>query len=224
MFTKPTYTKKYSDEIDNEYAFDNLIFYPQILCRTCQSYKPARSKHCSICDRCVLVADHHCIWVNNCVGKGNYTYFYMFLITNTFSLTYAFIRLLTIFYTTNVYLPKNTLTLTILCGCFSVICGIFTFLQLNLAQEGMTTNEKDKWFTVHEFMRDGKLVRTQSGRWYFADPHDSDISEDSVFYSTNGYDHTEYTLRNFEIIEDPSRITNIYDRGDFLANLRDLCK
>eukprot|EP00979_Chaetoceros_neogracilis_P014927 scaffold5062_cov227-Chaetoceros_neogracile.AAC.3 len=35
---------------------------PKRICRRCQSYKPDRAHHCSICKRCILKMDHHCPW------------------------------------------------------------------------------------------------------------------------------------------------------------------
>jgi hypothetical protein len=48
-------------------------------CEPCQCVKPDRAHHCSVCGHCVLKMDHHCPWVNNCVGFANYKFFYLFL-------------------------------------------------------------------------------------------------------------------------------------------------
>ena len=57
------------------------IFDPEMLCSDCEIVRTDRSRHCSICNRCVERFDHHCPWINNCVGVGNHGVFLSFLLS-----------------------------------------------------------------------------------------------------------------------------------------------
>jgi len=52
---------------------------PHELCFDCQNVKVERSKHCILCDRCINEFDHHCPWINNCVGLQNRKVFFWFI-------------------------------------------------------------------------------------------------------------------------------------------------
>ncbi|ORY83917.1 ankyrin repeat-containing domain protein [Protomyces lactucae-debilis] len=56
-------------------------FDAQHYCVYCLMRKPLRSKHCKVCKRCVARHDHHCPWVDNCIGLRNHRSFMAYLLT-----------------------------------------------------------------------------------------------------------------------------------------------
>ncbi|KAF9926010.1 hypothetical protein FBU30_004303 [Linnemannia zychae] len=49
-------------------------------CDLCHIAKPDRCHHCKECNQCVLRMDHHCPWVNSCIGYNNLKFFYLFIL------------------------------------------------------------------------------------------------------------------------------------------------
>ncbi|KAI6652871.1 Palmitoyltransferase AKR1 isoform X2 [Oopsacas minuta] len=44
-------------------------------CFACGIFQPPKTKHCKLCDWCVRGFDHHCAWMNTCVGHRNHRVF-----------------------------------------------------------------------------------------------------------------------------------------------------
>lgn len=60
------------------------------MCPYCKVKKDLKSKHCHTCNHCIQNFDHHCSWINNCVGSKNSNYFIGFLINVIINIFYGY--------------------------------------------------------------------------------------------------------------------------------------
>ena len=73
---KPIPFDKFSEVLDRAIKEDRNLEYFCFFCRSIWSYS---AMHCQICGKCVEGFDHHCYYVNNCIGFKNHSYFLSFL-------------------------------------------------------------------------------------------------------------------------------------------------
>eukprot|EP01117_Protostelium_nocturnum_P006939 TRINITY_DN2487_c0_g1_i1.p1 TRINITY_DN2487_c0_g1~~TRINITY_DN2487_c0_g1_i1.p1 ORF type:complete len:384 (-),score=88.93 TRINITY_DN2487_c0_g1_i1:39-1190(-) len=73
----------------NSFPMDNMLYSPGKICKSCNIEKPARSKHCALCNKCISRFDHHCPWINNCIGENNLRAFLGFVLTTAMLCTYC---------------------------------------------------------------------------------------------------------------------------------------
>ncbi|KAI9301599.1 DHHC palmitoyltransferase-domain-containing protein [Cunninghamella echinulata] len=181
-----TITEKNVNTYIDIFPYDGLL-YTKKDCWTCNIPKPARSKHCPMCKSCIARLDHHCAWLNKCVGYNNHRYFFLFLFTLTQFCAYGFYLCFQIyrgmiiewgldkaylydrvsgekkpldFRTAIIHiLHRDRIigSIGILTIVVSVVVFIFTAYQLYLAGRGITTNEAFKWEVLEDAIYRGEI-------------------------------------------------------------------
>ena len=53
-------------------------------CDSCGVQRRHKAYHCGRCDVCIEGYDHHCPWISKCIGKGNLSFFNIFLCITPF--------------------------------------------------------------------------------------------------------------------------------------------
>ncbi|KAI7868939.1 DHHC palmitoyltransferase-domain-containing protein [Spinellus fusiger] len=129
-------------------------------CDTCKLYRPPRASHCRQCDNCVENEDHHCIWLNNCIGKRNYRPFFTFIVTATllccYVIVFSVVHLLSIAkqqangsFNTLFQVAPVSFVLCIVCFLLLWMVGGLTFYHCSLIMRGVTTHEQLRASLIH---------------------------------------------------------------------------
>lgn len=134
------------------------------VCDKCETYRPPRAHHCRTCQRCVKRMDHHCPWVNNCVGERNQKFFILFLLYTAVATMYGLalavgtwgLKRCVTGDCTRAYLnSERPLHLGLLCG----ICGLFCLFVTCILYDQIYSTIYD--ITPIEQLRHSSLMYTR---------------------------------------------------------------
>jgi hypothetical protein len=115
-------------------------------CKWCQKFKPDRCHHCRACRVCVLKMDHHCPWINNCVGFRNHKYFFLLIFYTAFDcnvIAWSMLESVRMSYLIETSFVKMWLVVFgfTLSGFLAALVTVFFGFHIWLACKGMTTIE-----------------------------------------------------------------------------------
>lgn len=131
-------------------------------CPECKVLRPPRAGHCRICGVCVLRLDHHCVWINSCVGQANHLSFLLtlifFLLTSLYGI---FLVLRSVcpeqpIYTALLYCPEGysehsaALSFTSVWYCSIVSLGLLHLLLVQIMNISYNVTEREARIALRE--------------------------------------------------------------------------
>ncbi|XP_041923089.1 palmitoyltransferase ZDHHC23-B [Alosa sapidissima] len=124
-------------------------------CPWCRTVRPPRAGHCRICSACIQRLDHHCVWINSCVGRANHRSFLMtlllFLLTSLYGISLVLRTvcprqnvLIALLYCPGVYSQYSS-ALCFTCAWYSSIVtgGMLHLLVLQLINVSYNVTERE---------------------------------------------------------------------------------
>ena len=211
--------RQYKDLLDIVEKGEDL----ENFCPYCLVKKTYRSLHCLICQKCIEDFDHHCFWVGNCIGKDNYTLFFIFLVyilLNTlFNVgvnIYFLIKEIDAkgddntgfpnYFKRDLFIYKLASRIVVSISCF-VICILFFIPLLSLFRMQLKTAMEKRQLRKDEKEYEKAQLREKIDEEVWEDlvlEEDTDSVELNVKEQDNNYDgkienlldhdHTEYTI------------------------------
>lgn len=106
--------------------------------------RPPHAKHCRHCEKCYLRFDHHCVWLDSCIGAGNHLSFLLLLVFVAFHGLY-FISIGLFFSAT---LHGAALLHVVLCTTAVLVLLLVQLYQITFL--GLTTYERIKRVRYNE--------------------------------------------------------------------------
>ncbi|GAN02085.1 conserved hypothetical protein [Mucor ambiguus] len=186
------------------YKYDGLIYKPKT-CITCKMQKPARSKHCSMLYRGMIIE-----WgLDKALVKDSVTG-----LQSVITFRRAFLYVL--------HHDRIIGAIGILAAVVSAVVLIFLIYQLYLASRGITTNEAFKWEMVEESIDRGELFKMVPVNKKKEEEGSSGTSTAVEGYSKK-YKKNKDTVavKEEKRVESFDEVVNIYDKG-IVGNLSEV--
>jgi len=226
-------TKEYSMENSEYKNLSSLVYNGGDIkkyCYTCELMKPNKSKvkHCKVCNKCVCRFDHHCTFINNCVGAGNhkaFVYLLIFALTTVGTGVYRIIDTSIKYYNNNGFIDysirlyyklfsknwifySSSLLLIVLDVIIFVLLSMLSYQQFTQIAKGITYNDIIK--SARERLIRGESEDNMNESNYslsnIIQKSSIDLRQtgNSIFDSTGDFMKLKYTSSNISIKSKPN--------------------